>query len=42
MKQQGITEPEVHRALQQYAMNHGIKMVDYAAQIFHASRETDQ
>ena len=42
MKQQGITEPEAHRALQQYAMNHGIKMADYAAQILRASRETDQ
>lgn len=42
MKQHGITEPEAHRALQQYAMNHGVKMADYAAQILRASRETDQ
>ena len=42
MKQHGITEPEAHRALQQCAMNHGIKMADYAAQILRASRETDQ
>ena len=42
MKRHGITEPEAHRALQQYAMNHGIKMADYAAQILRASRETDQ
>lgn len=42
MKRHGITEPEAHRALQQYAMNHGVKMADYAAQILRASRETDQ
>ena len=42
MKQHGITEPEAHRALQQYAMNHGVRMADYAAQILRASRETDQ
>ena len=33
MKQQGITEPEAHRAMQQYAMNHGIKMIEYAEQV---------
>ena len=33
MKRNGITEPEAHRAMQQYAMNHGMKMADYAAQI---------
>ena len=33
MKRRGLTEPEAHRAMQQYAMNHGIKMADYAAQI---------
>ena len=38
MKQQGITEPEAHRALQQYAMNHGVKMADYAAQIIKLSK----
>lgn len=42
MKQHGLTEPEAHRALQQYAMNHGVKMADYAAQILRTSRETDQ
>lgn len=33
MRQQGLTEPEAHRALQQYAMNHGVKMAEYAARI---------
>ncbi len=33
MRRQNLTEPEAHRALQQYAMNHGIKMSEYAAQI---------
>ena len=33
IKQKGLTEPEAHRALQQYAMNHGMKMADFAAQI---------
>ena len=37
MKQQGLTEPEAHRALQQYAMNHGIKMADFAAKILDAA-----
>ena len=33
MRQKGLTEPEAHRAIQQYAMRHGVKMADYAAQI---------
>ncbi len=33
MQRQGLTEPEAHQTLQRHAMNHGIKMVDYAAQI---------
>ena len=41
MKQQGITEPEAHRALQQYAMNHGIKMADYAAQVIKLSKRIE-
>ena len=41
MEQRGITEPEAHRALQQYAMNHGIKMADYAAQILKTSKGTE-
>ena len=33
MEQHGITEPEAHRAMQQYAMRHGMKMTEYAEQI---------
>ncbi len=42
MKQKGITEPEAHRMLQQYAMNHGVRMADQAASILEASRETEE
>ena len=42
MKQHGITEQEAHRALQQYAMNHGVKMADYAAQILKSSKGTEE
>ena len=38
MKQKGLTEPEAHRALQQYAMNHGMKMADFAAQILKSGK----
>ena len=41
MKRHGITEPEAHRALQQYAMNHGVKMADYAAQIIKLSKRIE-
>lgn len=33
MARHGVTEPEAHRAMQQYAMHHGMKMADYAAEI---------
>jgi len=33
MNQYEIGEPEAHRRMQQYAMRHGIKMTDYAAQL---------
>ena len=33
MKQLHITEPEAHHLLQKYAMDHGVKMADYAADI---------
>ena len=33
MKTKGLSEPEAHRAMQQYAMNHGMKMAEFAAQI---------
>lgn len=37
MKQKGLTEPEAHRAMQQYAMNHGMKMAEFAQQILDKS-----
>ena len=30
MRKYGIDEPEAHRRMQRYAMDHGIKMTDYA------------
>ena len=42
MKRHGITEPEAHRALQQYAMNHGVKMAEYAARILQSSKGTEE
>ena len=33
MKQKGLSEPEAHRAMQQYAMNHGMKMAEFARRI---------
>ena len=33
MRRDGLTEPQAHRALQQYAMNHGLRMADYAREI---------
>ena len=40
MKTRGMTEPEAHREMQLYAMNHGIKMVDCAAKIIQASERS--
>ncbi len=37
MKQRGLSEPEAHRYMQQYAMNHGIKMAEFAQQILKAA-----
>jgi hypothetical protein len=39
MKQKGLSEPEAHRAMQQYAMNHGMKMADFAMRILEKSEE---
>jgi len=36
MAQKGLSEPEAHRAIQQYAMNHGIKMAEFAARIINS------
>ena len=33
MAQYQIDEPEAHRRMQRYAMRHGVKMTDYAAQL---------
>ena len=33
MRRDGLTEPQAHRTLQQYAMNHGLRMADYAREI---------
>ena len=39
MQKHGITEQEAHRTLQLYAMHHGLKMVEYAAEIVKSSME---
>ena len=39
MKQKGLSEPEAHRFMQQYAMNHGMKMAEFAARILEQSGE---
>lgn len=39
MRTRGLTESEAHRAMQQYAMRHGVKMADYAARIIQSSME---
>ena len=42
MRRDGLTEPQAHRALQQTAMNRGMRMTDCAAQIIKTSRETEE
>lgn len=37
MTQYQIDEPEAHRRMQQYAMRHGMKMTDYAAELLNKS-----
>ncbi len=39
MLRHGLSEPEAHRALQQYAMRHGMKMSEYAARILGSASE---
>ena len=41
MRTLGITEPEAHREMQQYAMNHGMKIPEYAKEITASSRGTE-
>ena len=33
MRTRGLTEPQAHQHMQQYAMRHGIKLTEYAAQL---------
>ena len=33
MRKQGLSEAEAHRAIQKYAMDHGMKMAEYAERI---------
>ena len=33
MKREGFSEPEAHRIMQRYAMNHGMKMTEFAAKV---------
>ena len=33
MAEEGLTEEEAHRAMQRYAMRHGMKMTEYAARL---------
>ena len=40
MRQKGLSEPEAHRAMQQYAMNHGMKMADFARRILEQAEES--
>ena len=43
MRRDGLTEPQAHRALQQYAMNRGLRMADVALQLLReASKETEE
>ena len=42
MRKTRCSEPEAHRAMQQYAMRHGIKMAEYAEQILRSSANTEE
>lgn len=39
MRQLGLTEPEAHHLMQKYAMNHGVRMADYAADILRKNQK---
>ena len=41
MRKHGITEPEAHRRVQQYAMKHGLKMTDCAALLLQNAEGTE-
>ncbi|MBQ6595874.1 MAG: ANTAR domain-containing protein [Clostridia bacterium] len=40
MQRQSVTEAEAHRMMQQYAMDHGIRMTDYALRIIRSAGRT--
>lgn len=42
MKTQGLTEPEAHREMQRYAMNHGMKMIDCATRILQEAGKAEE
>ncbi|MBR3504491.1 MAG: ANTAR domain-containing protein [Clostridia bacterium] len=42
MRTWGIPEPEAHRRMQQYAMAHGVRMTEYAAQLLKNSEGTEE
>ena len=42
MARESITEPEAHRRMQHYAMKHGIKMTEYAAQLLKNSEGAEE
>ena len=42
MRINGITEPEAHRHMQQYAMRRGMKMTDYASQLLLRGQRDEQ
>ena len=41
MRRDGLTEPQAHRALQQYAMDHGSRLADCAARIIKGDEENE-
>lgn len=42
MKRDGLSEPEAHRRMQKFAMDHGVKMVDVAARLLRSTRLTEE
>ena len=41
MRRYGIDEPEAHRRMQKYAMSHGVKMTEYAAELLGQTQGTE-
>ena len=42
MRRDGLTEPQAHRRLQKYAMDHGMKLADYAARLLRTAQGTEE